>query len=178
MTNTRQARVVVKSETADLVRQMVDDQVDKNQDEIARETGFTRSNVLTMIKQGRTKMPLDKIEAFAKACGREPDRLFRTALREYNPDVARLVGKIYKTPMFEGAEEIVNAFNTAFTEALTEAKKQHRDAASTPGETAQALRLNATLDLTAPKKTALKKFIKVNLVKVMAGSDEVAKFPS
>lgn len=178
MTNTRQARVVFKSETADLVRQMIDSQVRKNQDEIARETGFERSNVLTMIKQGRTKMPLDKIEAFAKACGQKPDKLFRTAMREYNPVVARLIGTIYKTPMFEGAEDIVQTFNEALTEALAEAKREHRDAASSPGDAAQVLRLNASLDISGSKKADLKRFVKTNLVKVMAGDEEVAKFTS
>lgn len=176
MSNSRQARVVIKSETADLVRQMIDAQDRKNQEEIALETGFVRANVLTMIKQGRTKMPLDKIEAFAKSCGQKPDKLFRTALREYNPEVARMVGRIQKVPMFEGAEEIIDILNTAVTEALSEAKKEHRGAAGSAADMAQVLRLNASLDLDKAKALALKKFIKTNLVKVMAGSEEVPKF--
>lgn len=174
----RQARVVIKSETADLVRQMIEDQFDKTQEEIALETGFVRANVLTMIKQGRTKMPLDKIEAFAKSCGQKPDKLLRTALREYAPEVARLVGRVQKAPIFEGAEQIIDVFNTALTEALTEAKKEHRDAAESPAEMSQVLRLNASLDLSLAKTTLLKKFIKQNLVKVMAGEEEVKKFVS
>lgn len=129
-----------------------------------------------MIKQGRTRMPLDKIEAFSKACNRAPDRLFRTALREYKPELARLVGRIQKVPMFEGAEQIIDIFNTAVTESLSEVKNEHHDAAETPAESTQALRLNASLDLSAAKALELKRFIKSKLVKVMAGSDEVAKF--
>lgn len=178
MTNTRQARVVVKSETADLVRQMIDDQHIKNQDEIARESGFTRSNVLTMIKQGRTKMPIDKIEAFSKACGKSPDKLFRTALREYSPELARLIGRLHKIPMVEGAEDILDVFTTALTEVLSDAKKEHREAAEGPGDMAQVLRLNASLDLSPAKRLELKKFVKTKLVKVMAGSEEVKKITS
>ncbi|SUE95840.1 Uncharacterised protein [Ectopseudomonas mendocina] len=174
----RQARVVIKSETADLVRQMIEDQFDKTQEEIALETGFVRANVLTMIKQGRTKMPLDKIEAFAKSCGQKPDKLLRTALREYAPEVARLVGRVQKVPMFENADQVIDVFNTALTEVLSEVKKEHRDVAENPAEMSQVLRLNASLDLSLAKTTLLKKFIKQNLIKVMAGEEEVKKFPS
>lgn len=170
----REARIVIKSETANLVRQMIDDVHNKTQDQIAAETGFPKSNVLTMIKQGRTRMPLDKIESFSKACGKTPDKLFRTALREYNPDLARLIGRLNKIPMFEGAEEIVDLFNTAVTESLAEAKTEHRDAADNQGELTQVLRLNASLDMT--KAGELKRFIKTKMVKVMAGDEEVAKF--
>ena len=174
----RQARIVVKSETANLVRQMVEDHPTKTQEDISNETGFPKSNVITMIKQGRTRMPLDKIEAFAKACGQSPDKLFRTALREYKPELARMIGRLYKVPMFEGAEEIVDIFNTAVTEALAEAKSEHREAAEGPGELAQVLKLNASLDLSESKQRELKRFVKTNMVKVMAGDEEVAKFVS
>lgn len=174
----REARIVIKSETANLVRQMIEDTHNKSQDEIASQTGFPKSNVLTMIKQGRTRFPLDKIEAFSKACGKAPDKLFRTALREYKPELARLVGRVNKVPMFEGAEEIIDIFNTAVTEALSEVKNEHRDAADSPEEATQALRLNASLDLTPAKALELKRFIKSKLVKVMAGDEEVSKFVS
>ena len=131
----REARIVIKSETANLVRQMIDDVHNKSQDEIATETGFPKSNVLTMIKQGRTRMPLDKIEAFSKACGKSPDRLFRTAMREYKPELARLIGRVNKVPMFEGAEEIIDIFNTAVTEALSETKSEHHSAADSQSKT-------------------------------------------
>lgn len=174
----REARIVIKSETANLVRQMIDDVHNKSQDEIATETGFPKSNVLTMIKQGRTRMPLDKIEAFSKACGKSPDRLFRTAIREYKPELARLIGRVNKVPMFEGAEEIIDIFNTAVTEALSEVKSEHRGAADNQEEATQALRLNASLDLSTAKALELKRFIKSKLVKVMAGDEEVSKFTS
>lgn len=174
----REARIVIKSETANLVRQMIEDVRNKSQDEIATETGFPKSNVLTMIKQGRTRMPLDKIEAFSKACGKAPDRLFRTAIREYKPELARLIGRVNKVPMFEGAEEIVDIFNTAVTEALSEVKDEHHGAADNQVEATQALRLNASLDLSPAKALELKRFIKSKLVKVMAGDEEVAKFVS
>jgi len=178
MANPREARVVHDSKTADLVRKMIAQQHIRNQDEIAELTGFARSNVLTMIKQGRTKMPLDKIEAFSKACGCGPEKLMRTALKEYQPAVAKLISEIYKFPLFEGADEIIQVFNDAMMEALIEAKKEHRDAAENPGQAAQALRLSAELDMDASKVNELKRFVKTKMVKIVAGEKEVSKFTS
>lgn len=173
----RRARVVIKSKTADMVRDWIDSQQTKNQDDIAFETGFTRSNVLTMIKQGRTKMPLDKIESFAKACGRDPEALLKTALREYAPDLARLVGRLQGVPMFDGAEEIIDVFMTALTEVLTETREKYRDAASGDLDMQQANALNVQLDLSGGRRTELKKFVKSKLVQVNAGDEIVDRNP-
>ena len=39
----------------------------KNQVEIAVEAGFVNTNMLLMIKSGKTKLPLDRVPALAKA---------------------------------------------------------------------------------------------------------------
>lgn len=174
----RQARVVVKSKTADLVREWIDSHHTKTQDDIAIETGFTRSNVLSMIKQGRTKMPFDKIEPFAKACGRDPEELLKTALREYAPELARLIGRVQGVPMFEHGEVIIDTFNTAITEVIEEARAAHKEAAQNEVEQQQATRLNAQLNLEASRLSELKKFIKRRMVQVVSGDDVVSVTPA
>ena len=168
----RTARVVVKSGTADLVRRMIDQRMGLNQDEIARETGFTRSNVLTMIKQGRTKMPLDKIESFSEACGCPPDLLFRTAILEYQPAVARLIGRLQKVPMFEGAEEIIDVFTTALTEVLEEAQETNKFAC---GSDSLGVRISASFNLDTQSKLKLKAFIKTAMVMVATGGQDCCR---
>jgi transcriptional regulator with XRE-family HTH domain len=59
----------------------------KTQREIAIEMGFPKPNVLSMIKLGQTKLPLDKAAALAIACGADPVFLIRLALSEYHPNV-------------------------------------------------------------------------------------------
>lgn len=172
---TRQASVVVKSATADVVREMIDSCHTKNQEQIAIETGFTRSNVLTMIKQGRTRMPMDKIDAFAKACGRPPEKLLRTALREYQPELAHCIGQVFNTPMFDGFEELIETFNAAITEAISDAKDSHRSVANDEQEMKQVLRLNGELDTSAEKLRSLKVWIKKNMVTIVAGGQTVPK---
>lgn len=59
----------------------------KTQREIALETGFPKPNVLSMVKLGQVKLPLDKAASFAIACGADPVFLIRLALGEYHPNV-------------------------------------------------------------------------------------------
>lgn len=54
----------------------------KSQAEIAHDAGFVNPNVLTMIKQGSTKLPLDRVPALAKALDTDPRRLFLLAFEQ------------------------------------------------------------------------------------------------
>ena len=173
---TRQAKVVIKSAVADVVREMVDNnRLNKSQDQIAVEIGFKASNVLSMIKQGRTRMPLDKVGPLAAACGYQPDKLVRAALREYMPEFAKALSQVNKMPIFEGAEDLISVVNDAVSEAVTEAQKSHSEAAATEVGRQEATRLNATLDLDDQNKRKLKKFVKENLVQIRSGDDIVSR---
>lgn len=71
------------------VAQYIEQQINlcgKTQLEIAEESGFPKANVITMIKQGKTKLPKSKIGAFAKALGVDPIHLFRLVMQEYEPE--------------------------------------------------------------------------------------------
>src|SRR5690606_23967372 len=57
----------------------------KTQQQIAREAGFPRSNMLSMIKKGKTRLPLERVPALAKALEIDPAVLFRVALKELWP---------------------------------------------------------------------------------------------
>lgn len=59
--------------------------VGKTQKEIAREAGFGRPNVLTMIKRGQTKVPLARVGALARALETDPLLLMKMCLAEYQP---------------------------------------------------------------------------------------------
>ncbi len=54
----------------------------KTQGEIAAEAGFVNPNVLTTLKQGATKVPLDRVPALAKALDCDPAWLLRLALEQ------------------------------------------------------------------------------------------------
>ena len=54
----------------------------KTQAEIATEAGFVNPNMITMIKQGATKLPIDRVPALAKALESDPALLLRLALEQ------------------------------------------------------------------------------------------------
>ncbi len=77
----------------------------KSQLEIAQECGFTSPNVITMIKQGKTKLPLSRVGALAKALGVDPVYLFSLAMNEYEPGTwSAMEGLIFKQPLLTANE--------------------------------------------------------------------------
>lgn len=61
---------------------------------IAAESGFNAPNVLSMIRTGRTKLPLDKIPAFARSLGVEPEPLLIAALQAYKPQLWEVIDSV------------------------------------------------------------------------------------
>jgi predicted XRE-type DNA-binding protein len=59
---------------------------DLKQREIALALGYTKPNIITMFKQGMTKVPIEKIPALATALGLDPAHLLSMAMREYMPE--------------------------------------------------------------------------------------------
>jgi hypothetical protein len=54
----------------------------KNQADIAQEAGFRQPNVLSMIKSGQTKLPLDRVPGLAKALECDPRYVFGLAIKQ------------------------------------------------------------------------------------------------
>lgn len=69
----------------------------KTQREIAQEMGYENSNVITMFKQGLTKVPLAKAGSMAKALGIDPVFFFKLLLREYAPETLEAVEEFFDT---------------------------------------------------------------------------------
>lgn len=79
------------------VAQYIEQQIalsDKSQKEIAAEVGYEKPNVITMIKQGHTKLPLSKVGLFARALGVDSRHLLRLTLNEYMPEVWNVLEQI------------------------------------------------------------------------------------
>ena len=70
---------------------------DLPQKDIAAALGYDNPNVITMFKQGRTKLPLNKVGPLARVLGIDPVHLLRLVMAEYWPDTWKelqdLVGK-------------------------------------------------------------------------------------
>lgn len=55
----------------------------RSQREIADIAGFKNQNIITMIKQGESKLPLDRVPGMARALNVDPYELFQLALEQY-----------------------------------------------------------------------------------------------
>lgn len=55
----------------------------KSQRDIAREAGFNKPNMISMLKTGESKLPLDRVPGMAKALECDIGYLFRLALTQY-----------------------------------------------------------------------------------------------
>lgn len=113
------------------------DIIDMTQKEIATELGYSNPNIITMFKQGTTKVPINKIPAFSKVLGIEPERLLALAMEEYSPEVWKsiqsITGHLVKPNELELVKlvrEAVGAKEGAdLPELNAEARKQFRVAA-------------------------------------------------
>lgn len=81
---------------ADFIEKRVLAMRPKNQNEIAEEAGFVNVNMLSMIKSGAAKLPLDCVVALAKALDCDARLLFRLALEQQdNETTAHAINEIF-----------------------------------------------------------------------------------
>lgn len=68
---------------------------DKSQNQIAAEAGFPKPNIITMFKQGITRIPLDRVPALASALSVDARELMDLCLTEYRPDLEKTLQDLY-----------------------------------------------------------------------------------
>jgi transcriptional regulator with XRE-family HTH domain len=74
----------------------------KTQGEIASEAGFANANMMTFLKNGRNKVPLDRVPALAKALEVDPAYLMRLSIEQaIGVTAAQAVVEIFGTPATE-----------------------------------------------------------------------------
>jgi transcriptional regulator with XRE-family HTH domain len=74
----------------------------KTQAEIASEAGFANANMMTFLKNGRNKVPLDRVPSLAKALEVDPAYLMRLALDQaVGATAAKAITEIFGTPTTE-----------------------------------------------------------------------------
>ena len=74
----------------------------KTQGEIASEVGFPNANMMTLLKQGRNKVPIDRVPSLAKALEIDPALLMRLALDQaVGATAAKAITDIFGSPVTE-----------------------------------------------------------------------------
>lgn len=77
----------------------------KAQLEIAKECGFGNANIITMFKQGKSKLPVSRIGAIAKALNVDALYLFTLVMSQYEPETWQVIEEsIFKQPLLSRNE--------------------------------------------------------------------------
>lgn len=86
----------------------------KTQTVVSNEIGYENPNVLTMFKQGKTKIPINKVKQLALALEVDPVYLLRLVMTEYMPDtwdvIQGIMGSVATT---ENEDKILNIIRAA-----------------------------------------------------------------
>ncbi|SEP26891.1 hypothetical protein SAMN04490248_1626 [Salinihabitans flavidus] len=86
----------------------------KSQLQIANEAGYPNPNMITMIKNGTSKLALDRVPSMAKALESDPAYLMRLALEQAVGDLAaRAIIEIFGTPITANELGWIEAIRTA-----------------------------------------------------------------
>ena len=78
------------SPTARLIADAIDAS-GKTQREIAEEVGFPRGNVISMLRSGEMRLPIERAPALARALGIDEKLLISTAMTEYMPETWNVI---------------------------------------------------------------------------------------
>lgn len=74
----------------------------KTQNEIAAEAGFQNANMVSILKAGKSKLPLDRVPSLAKALECDPAFLMRLSLEQaVGATAARAITEIFGSPVTE-----------------------------------------------------------------------------
>ena len=89
-------------------------ETDKTQRQVAQECGFEKPNIITMFKNGSTKLPLNRIGRLAKALDVEPAYLLRLAMQEYMPDTWEAIEDVMQSTVLTSNEiDLIRAYRRA-----------------------------------------------------------------
>lgn len=81
---------------------------------IAQALGLPMPNVITMLKQGRMKLPLDRVGSMAHALKVDPVHLYRLCMEEYQPDTWEAIkSDIIGYPVTKNERSIIDALRVA-----------------------------------------------------------------
>lgn len=85
--------------------------IDKTQRQISEECGFDNPNIITMFKNGLTKLPINRIGSLAKALDVDPAYLLRLVMNEYMQDSWEFIENIMQSTVLSANElQLVRAY--------------------------------------------------------------------
>lgn len=101
----------------------------KSQRDIAIEAGFDSPNMVTMLKQGKTKLPIAKVGTMARALEADPVHLLKLSLSTYCPETWEAIEPFLESALTEDELRLIQALRASvgapFLSAVSEESRQH-----------------------------------------------------
>lgn len=98
------------------VAKFLTDKIDSSplsQKEIALRLGYTKPNIITMFKQGTTKLPVDKVGLMADALDVDQVKLLKLVMTEYMPDTWEAIQSIVGFAATENEQRMIEIIREA-----------------------------------------------------------------
>ena len=95
---------------------MLADAIEKSkltQREIADRVGFKHANIISMLKTGETRVPLDRIPSLAQTLGMDERLFLMVAIEEYHPGVHEILVDVLGLPLSDAELGILTMFRMA-----------------------------------------------------------------
>ena len=83
------------------------------QREIADRVGFKHANIISMLKTGETRVPLDRIPSLAQTLGMDERLFLMVAIEEYHPGVHEVLVDVLGLPLSDAELGILTMFRMA-----------------------------------------------------------------
>lgn len=99
-------RLEAKLEVAGFLEKIIN-RSSYSQKEIAEMCGFNSSNIISMLKQGATKVPVEKIPALAKALDIDRVEFFELVMKNYRPKEYEVIVEIFGDPISDAERTII-----------------------------------------------------------------------
>ena len=119
-------------ETASRVARFITERIEataKLQKDVATKAGFDKPNMITMIKQGRTRLPLDKVGPMAMALETDPVALLQMCMEEYQPKTWAAIAPFMEMVLTEDERRLLTSLRASvggpFLSALDTESREH-----------------------------------------------------
>lgn len=100
--------------TAFIEKRILELRPKKSQAEVAAEVGFVNPNMMSLIKSGATRLPLDRVPALAAALDVDPARLLQLALEQWvGSSATRAFEAIFSTVVSRNEADWLNEIRDA-----------------------------------------------------------------
>lgn len=104
--------VLKESKVAKYLTKVIDTKAIK-QSELAYKIGYNKANIITMFKQGLTKLPINKVRVTAEALDVDPVHLMRLVLSEYQPDTLECIEEVYGYAVTDNEMKVIELMRNA-----------------------------------------------------------------